>query len=91
MNIYVDEAGLFVPPKTGHRYSLVLALVIPTANEEELLYEFLRLRDGWPNKAVEIKGSKLNESQAAEVLSKRPKCTVLPSVHEWVKRTLRQM
>jgi hypothetical protein len=25
MNIYVDEAGLFVPPKTGHRYSLVLA------------------------------------------------------------------
>src|SRR6266508_4330643 len=28
MNIYVDEAGLFVPPRTGHRYSLVLALII---------------------------------------------------------------
>jgi len=68
MNIYVDEAGLFVPPRTGHRYSLVLALIIPTANEEELLYEFLRLRDQWPHKAVEIKGSKLNESQSAEVL-----------------------
>jgi hypothetical protein len=68
MNIYVDEAGLFIPPKIGHRYSLVLVLIIPTANEEELLYEFLGLRDGWPNKAVEIKGSKLNESQAAEVL-----------------------
>lgn len=66
MNIYVDEAGLFVPPRTGHRYSLVLALIIPTANEEELLYEFLRLRDQWPHKAVEIKGSKLNESQSAE-------------------------
>ena len=51
MNIYVDEAGLFVPPKEGHRYSLVLALVIPMANEEELLYEFIRLRDRWPDKA----------------------------------------
>jgi hypothetical protein len=68
MNIYVDEAGLFVPPKAGHRYSLVLALIIPTANEEEVFYEFLRLRDEWPEKAVEIKGSKLNESQSAEVL-----------------------
>jgi hypothetical protein len=68
MNIYVDEAGLFVPPKAGHRYSLVLALIVPTAREAELLYEFLRLRDEWPHKAVEIKGSKLDENQTAQVL-----------------------
>jgi Protein of unknown function (DUF3800) len=34
-----------------------------------LFYEFLRLRDTWPNQNVEIKGSKLDESQAAQVIS----------------------
>jgi hypothetical protein len=68
MNIYVDEAGTFVPPKRGHLYSLVLALIIPTAREAELFYEFLRLRDVWPCQAVEIKGRTLNEEQAAQVL-----------------------
>lgn len=69
MRIYIDEAGLFVPPSTEpHSYSLVLALAIPSSIEGELFYEFLRLRDSWPIKGVEIKGSKLEESQAAGLI-----------------------
>lgn len=70
MNIYIDEAGAFVPPSQNrpHLYSIVLALVVPSANEAELFYQFLRLRDSWPQQAVEIKGSKLNEYQTAQVI-----------------------
>jgi Protein of unknown function (DUF3800) len=70
MRVYIDEAGLFVPPKPPRSsFSLVLSLMIPSAIEEDLFYEFLRLRDTWPNQSVEIKGSSLNESQAAQVIS----------------------
>ena len=69
MRIYIDEAGPFVPPKPPRSlFSLVLALIIPTAIEKDLFYEFLRLRDTWPNQDVEIKGSSLDESQAAQVI-----------------------
>jgi hypothetical protein len=65
MRIYIDEAGNFVVPADGQSlYSLVLALVISTSIENDLFQAFLHLRDGWPNNAVEIKGSKLDESQA---------------------------
>jgi hypothetical protein len=70
MRIYIDEAGLFVPPNPPRSlFSLVLALIIPTAIENDLFYEFLRLRDTWPNQNIEIKGSSLDESQAAQVVS----------------------
>jgi hypothetical protein len=70
MRIYIDEAGSFVPPNPPRPlFSLVLALIIPTAIEKDLFYEFLRLRDSWPNQNVEIKGSSLDESQAAQVIS----------------------
>jgi len=70
MRIYIDEAGPFVPPSPPRSsFSLVLALLIPTAIEQELLYEFLRLRDTWPNQNIEIKGSSLDESQSAQVVS----------------------
>jgi len=70
MRIYIDEAGLFVPPNPPHSlFSLVLALMIPSGIEKDLFYEFLRLRDTWPNQDVEIKGSSLDESQAARVIS----------------------
>src|ERR1700687_1995435 len=71
MRIYIDEAGGFVVPSPTkqHSYSLVLALVVPTTIEPELFYGFRPLRDGWPNPQVEIKGSKLNESQAAELIA----------------------
>ena len=67
MHIYIDEAGPFTPPNGRRRYSLVLALVVPSAALVELSYQFLRLRrEDWPQQAVEIKGSKLNEDQAAQ-------------------------
>jgi len=69
MNIYIDESGPFIPPKRTRRYSLVLALVVPSAAEAELFYQFLRLRDSWPQQqTIEIKGSKLDERQAAQVM-----------------------
>ncbi|HEY6290488.1 MAG TPA: DUF3800 domain-containing protein [Terriglobia bacterium] len=70
MRIYIDEAGSFVVPPTTrpHSFSLVLALAVPSASEADLFYEFLRLRDDWPNPAVEIKGSTLDESEAAQVI-----------------------
>ena len=70
MRIYIDEAGPFLPPQPPRSlFSLVLSLIIPSSIEQELLYEFLRLRDTWPNQCVEIKGSSLNESQAAQLIS----------------------
>lgn len=70
MRIYIDEAGPFVPPNPPRSsFSLVLALIIPTAIEKDLFYEFLRLRDTWPSQNVEIKGSSLDESQVAQVIS----------------------
>ena len=68
MKIYIDEAGASIPPQGNRRYSLVLALVVPIVAEAELFYEFLRLRDSWPQQAIEVKGSKLNEDHAAQVM-----------------------
>ncbi len=56
------------PANEQSLFSLVLALVIPTSIENDLFQASLRLRDGWPNNAVEIKGSKLDESQAAQLI-----------------------
>jgi hypothetical protein len=70
MRIFIDEAGSFVPPTSGQSsYSLVLALIIPSSCESELFYEFLRLRDSWPKQQIEIKGSSLDETQAAQVIN----------------------
>ena len=70
MRIYIDEAGPFLPPQPPRSlFSLVLSLIIPSSIEQELFYEFLRLRDTWPFQSVEIKGSSLNESQAAQLIS----------------------
>ena len=71
MRIYIDEAGNFVVPPAGRpfSYSLVFALAIPSSIEKELLSEFIHLRDHWPNQAVEVKGSSLDESEAAELIA----------------------
>jgi len=68
MEIFIDEAGAFVPPTSNPRdHSLVLALIVPSARLKELQDDFLRLRDSWPTNPVEVKGSRLNEAQTAEV------------------------
>ena len=71
MRIFIDEAGPFVvPPSAQSLFSLVLALVIPSCVEGELFAEFSQLRDGWSSQGGEVKGSKLNESQAAQLIDR---------------------
>jgi|SRR5215469_7399894 len=71
MRIFIDEAGNFVAPANGQSlFSLVLPLVIPSSIENDLLQAFLRLRDTWPNNAVEIKGAR--PSLPASVLVSLP-------------------
>src|SRR5260370_30461475 len=69
MRIFIDEAGVFLrPTSSASSYSLVLDLVVPLSCEKELFYQFLRLRDSWPKQQIEIKGSTLDEIQAAQVI-----------------------
>ncbi len=81
MRVYIDEAGAFIvpPPMHPHSISLVLALAVPSASEADLFYKFLRLRDGWPKQAIEIKGRTLDESQAAQVIDLLNRYDVLVS------------
>jgi hypothetical protein len=68
--IYLDEAGTFIEPNHGDQlFSLVGALVVPEQEQQELLYQFLRIRDAWPNPQIEVKGSALTAPQASEVIS----------------------
>jgi hypothetical protein len=70
MRIYIDEAGPFVPPTPPRpAFSLVLALIVPSTIQKELFHEFLQLRDTWPNRNIEIKGSSLNEAQAEGLIN----------------------
>jgi Protein of unknown function (DUF3800) len=70
MRIYIDEAGNFVAPADGQSlFSLVLAVIVPSSIEAKLLDEFSRLLGGWSSQPGEIKGSKLDESQAAELIA----------------------
>jgi hypothetical protein len=69
MRIYMDEAGNFVPQASGQSlFSLVLALVVPSSIEAKLFGEFPALLSSWPNSGTEIKGSKLDEAQAAQLI-----------------------
>lgn len=69
MRIYMDEAGNFVPQASGQSlFSLVLALVVPSSIETKLFGEFSALLSSWPHSGTEIKGSKLDEAQAAQLI-----------------------
>jgi hypothetical protein len=69
MRIYIDEAGTFVAQPAGQPlFSLVLAVVVPTSIETKLFDEFSGLLASWPHQGTEIKGSKLDESQAAQLV-----------------------
>ena len=69
MKIYIDEAGAFVAQPTGQSlYSLVLAVIVPASIESKLFGEFSSLLANWPHHGGELKGSKLNEAQAAELV-----------------------
>jgi hypothetical protein len=69
MRIYIDEAGNFDPQASGQSlFSLVLALVVPSSIETKLFAEFSALLGSWPHSEAEIKGSKLDEAQAAQLI-----------------------
>lgn len=69
MRVYIDEAGPFVVPSSAQSlFSLVLAVVVPSSAEDALFAELSALCDGWSNQGGEVKGSKLNESQAAQLV-----------------------
>ena len=69
MRIYIDEAGGFVAQVNGQSlYSLVLAVVIPSSIETKLFETYSHLINSWPHQGAEIKGSKLDESEAAQLI-----------------------
>ncbi len=70
MKIYIDEAGAFVAQPAGQPlYSLVLAVVVPSSLEAKLFGEFSGLLGTWSHPGGELKGSKLDEAQAAELIN----------------------
>lgn len=67
MQIYIDESGSFLQPKSGHRVSAVGALVVPDSRAAPLFDEFTRLIHSW-GKVGEVKGSSLSEIEIAGVI-----------------------
>lgn len=74
MNIYIDEAGVFVePPKNKCAISCIGALILPENKERIIFSKFEALKNKWGFKNSEVKGSQLNESQincVIEILQK---------------------
>jgi hypothetical protein len=73
VNIYIDEAGSFVPSTRANYVSCVCGLIIPAAKEQFLFNSFLKLRTSWGKQSEEIKGSSLDEKQVARVPRQRSK------------------
>lgn len=69
MKIYIDEAGIFADPKQTkkHNVSLIGALIIPDQSYLNIVQEVEKIKKAW-NYEGEIKGSKLSESQVAELV-----------------------
>jgi len=69
MNIYIDEAGIFVKPSQNKcAISAVGALIIPESKEKIIFSKFEALKRKWGFNSTEIKGSQLNESQVNSVI-----------------------
>lgn len=69
MNIYIDESGIFANPNNRSKaLSCVGALVIPICLIDDVLNDFINLRNSWLGPSAEIKGSDLNETQVASVV-----------------------
>src|SRR5688572_1462290 len=70
MLIFVDESGNFTIPKAGKRnLSCVGALIVPETAHNDLISDFVKLRNTWGGAQQEVKGSTLNEEQTAETIS----------------------
>ncbi len=69
MNIFVDEAGIFViPGKKKSAVSCVGALMVPERVTSRVFDDFLKLKESWGVNKEEIKGSKLNEPDVAALI-----------------------
>ncbi len=70
MLIFVDESGSFTRPQMGKRnLSCVGALVVPETIHNDLVCDFVNIRNAWGGTQQEVKGSALNEEQTAETIS----------------------
>lgn len=69
MNIYIDEAGIFVKPEQNKcAVSAVGALILPENKTKIIFSKFEALKNEWGYKGLEVKGSQLNESQVNSVI-----------------------
>src|ERR1035441_2736262 len=67
MLIFVDESGSFTMPQAGKRnLSCVGALIVPETVHNDLISDFVNLRNTWGESQQEVKGHGLNEEQTAE-------------------------
>jgi len=78
MNIYIDEAGIFVkPPQNKCAISAVGALIIPEKKEKIIFSKFKALKNKWGFNDTEVKGSQLDESQINSVIEILEKYNVM--------------
>jgi hypothetical protein len=70
MLIFVDESGSFTIPETGKRnLSCVGALIVPETVHNDLIGDFVKLRNAWVGSQQEAKGNTLNEEQTSETIN----------------------
>src|ERR1017187_987996 len=70
MLIFIDESGNFTIPSSRKRnLSCVGALIIPEAVHNDLVRDFVMVRNSWGGSHQEVKGNTLNEEQTAETIS----------------------
>lgn len=68
MHIYIGESGSFTTPTIlMPKISCITALILPSSQNDEIISEYLTIRSSW-GESEEVKGSKLNESQIAQVI-----------------------
>ncbi len=78
MNIYIDEAGIFVKPEQNKcAVSTVGALILPENKTTIIFSKFEALKNKWGYKGKEIKGSELNESQVNSVIKMLEKYNIM--------------
>lgn len=69
MNIYIDEAGVFVKPEQNKcAVSTVGALILPENKTKIIFSKFETLKSKWGFRNREVKGSQLDESQVDSVI-----------------------
>lgn len=67
MHIYIDESGSFIPKgPSNSQASAVVGLVVPSERRVQLFREFKKFRKRVRPESIELKGSSISETEAAE-------------------------